>query len=87
MIDQMCKKANASSWTAEDTGNWNNHLNDDERHFVPHVLCLLATSDGIVNEILVVECFSDEVQAVEALVEARYFYSFESMSTRPRYSG
>jgi hypothetical protein len=54
-IWQMYKKAEASFWTAEeidltlDTTDWLN-LQDNERHFVSHVLAFFAASDGIVNE-------------------------------------
>jgi len=79
-IWQMYKKAEASFWTAEemdlskDLHDWNNRLNDNERHFVSHVLAFFAASDGIVNENLV-ERFSNEVQAAEA----RCFYGFQIM--------
>ena len=49
------KKAEASFWTAEeidlapDLFDWENKLNDNERHFVKHVLAFFAASDGIVN--------------------------------------
>ena len=49
-------------------------LNDNERHFISHVLAFFAASDGIVNENLV-ERFSNEVQAAEA----RCFYGFQIM--------
>ncbi|RKF72519.1 Ribonucleoside-diphosphate reductase small chain [Golovinomyces cichoracearum] len=76
----MYKKAQASFWTAEeidlskDNQDWNNRLNDDERHFISHVLAFFAASDGIVNENLV-ERFSSEVQ----IPEARCFYGFQIM--------
>ena len=76
----MYKKAEASFWTAEemdlskDLHDWNNRLNDKERHFISHVLAFFAASDGIVNENLV-ERFSNEVQAAEA----RCFYGFQIM--------
>ncbi|GAA99610.1 uncharacterized protein L969DRAFT_73740 [Mixia osmundae IAM 14324] len=79
-IWQMYKKAEASFWTAEemdlskDMHDWDNKLNDNERHFVSHVLAFFAASDGIVNENLV-ERFSGEVQAAEA----RCFYGFQIM--------
>jgi len=79
-IWQMYKKAEASFWTAEemdlskDLHDWNNRLNDKERHFISHVLAFFAASDGIVNENLV-ERFSNEVQAAEA----RCFYGFQIM--------
>ncbi|KAF7967575.1 hypothetical protein HWV62_33731 [Athelia sp. TMB] len=79
-IWQMYKKAEASFWTAEemdlskDIHDWTNKLNDNERHFISHVLAFFAASDGIVNENLV-ERFSNEVQ----VAEARCFYGFQIM--------
>ncbi|KAF8721470.1 hypothetical protein AX14_010335 [Amanita brunnescens Koide BX004] len=79
-IWQMYKKAEASFWTAEemdlskDLHDWTNRLNDNERHFISHVLAFFAASDGIVNENLV-ERFSNEVQ----IAEARCFYGFQIM--------
>ncbi|EUC57837.1 ribonucleoside-diphosphate reductase small chain [Rhizoctonia solani AG-3 Rhs1AP] len=79
-IWQMYKKSEASFWTAEemdlskDLHDWDNKLNDNERHFVSHVLAFFAGSDGIVNENLI-ERFSNEVQAAEA----RCFYGFQIM--------
>ncbi|KAG1870413.1 ribonucleotide reductase small subunit [Suillus tomentosus] len=77
---QYHQKAETSFWTAEemdlskDTHDWNNRLNDNERHFISHVLAFFAASDGIVNENLI-ERFSNEVQAAEA----RCFYGFQIM--------
>lgn len=71
------KKAEASFWTAEeidlsqDLTDWG-QLNDDERHFVKHVLAFFAASDGIVNENLA-ENFLSEVQ----YTEAKFFYGFQ----------
>lgn len=45
---------------------------EDEQHFLKHVLAFFAASDGIVNENLV-ERFSSEVQ----VTEARCFYGFQ----------
>ncbi|KAF8308474.1 ribonucleotide reductase small subunit [Clavulina sp. PMI_390] len=79
-IWQMYKKAEASFWTAEemdlskDLHDWEERLNDNERHFISHVLAFFAASDGIVNENLL-ERFSGEVQAAEA----RCFYGFQIM--------
>ena len=75
----MYKQAEASFWTAEeidlsqDMKDWEN-LNDNERHFISHVLAFFAASDGIVNENLAVN-FMQEVQ----LPEARCFYGFQIM--------
>lgn len=71
------KRAEASFWTAEeidlsqDLTDWG-QLNDDERHFVKHVLAFFAASDGIVNENLA-ENFLSEVQ----YTEAKFFYGFQ----------
>jgi ribonucleoside-diphosphate reductase beta chain len=76
----MYKKAEASFWTAEeidlnpDLQDWDNKLNDDEKHFIKHVLAFFAASDGIVNENLAVN-FMNEVQ----YPEARCFYGFQIM--------
>lgn len=75
---KMYKTAVASFWTAEevdltqDMNDWENKLNDDERHFIKHVLAFFAASDGIVNENLVLN-FMREVQ----IPEARCFYGFQ----------
>ncbi len=74
------KKSEASFWTAEeidlsqDNVDWENKLNDDERHFIKHVLAFFAASDGIVNENLA-ENFLSEVQ----YTEAKFFYGFQVM--------
>ena len=74
----MYKTAEASFWTAEEVDlnqdliDWESKLNNDERHFVKHVLAFFAASDGIVNENLVLN-FMREVQ----IPEARCFYGFQ----------
>lgn len=79
-IWEMYKKAEASFWTAEeidlspDLLDWENKLNEDEKHFIKHVLAFFAASDGIVNENLAVN-FMSEVQ----YPEARCFYGFQIM--------
>jgi ribonucleoside-diphosphate reductase beta chain len=76
---QYYKKSQASFWTAEeidlsqDQKDWEN-LNNNERHFIKHVLAFFAASDGIVNENLAVN-FMQEVQ----MPEARCFYGFQIM--------
>jgi ribonucleoside-diphosphate reductase beta chain len=73
------KKSQASFWTAEeidlsqDLVDWTK-LNDDEKHFVKHVLAFFAASDGIVNENLA-ENFVSEVH----YTEAKFFYGFQIM--------
>jgi len=77
-IWEMYKQAEASFWTAEeidlapDMTDWQDKLNDNERHFIKHVLAFFAASDGIVNENLVLN-FMREVQ----IPEARCFYGFQ----------
>ena len=79
-IWQFYKMAEANFWTAEeidlqqDLHDWQHKLNDDERHFVKHVLAFFAASDGIVNENLA-EHFVSEVQ----YTEAKFFYGFQIM--------
>jgi len=74
---EMYKKHEASFWTAEeidlsqDNRDWDT-LNDQERHFIKHVLAFFAASDGIVLENLA-GMFSMEVQ----IPEARAFYGFQ----------
>ena len=76
-IWKMYKQAEASFWTTEeidldtDLVDWKK-LNDNERHFIKHVLAFFAASDGIVNENLVLN-FMKEVQ----IPEARCFYGFQ----------
>uniref|UniRef100_A0A6C0BTG3 Uncharacterized protein n=1 Tax=viral metagenome TaxID=1070528 RepID=A0A6C0BTG3_9ZZZZ len=73
----MYKKAEANFWTAEeldlskDLSDWNK-LNDNERHYIKHILAFFAASDGIVNENLV-ERFCQEVK----ILEAKFFYGFQ----------
>ena len=49
-IWEFYKKSEASFWTAEeidlsnDISDWNNKLNDNERHFIKHVLAFFAAS-------------------------------------------
>ena len=74
------KNAEASFWTAEeidlaaDLVDWRTRLNDDERHFIKHILAFFAASDGIVNENLA-ENFVKDVQ----YPEAKFFYGFQIM--------
>ncbi|GAB4258207.1 MAG: ribonucleotide-diphosphate reductase subunit beta [Vicingaceae bacterium] len=79
-IWKFYKDQEASFWTAEeidlsqDIIDWDEKLNDDERHFIKHVLAFFAASDGIVNENLA-ENFLSEVQ----YTEAKFFYGFQVM--------
>ena len=78
-IWEMYKKAEASFWTAEeldlseDIKHWKS-LNEDEKHFISHVLAFFAASDGIVLENLAVR-FMKDIQ----IPEARAFYGFQIM--------
>ncbi|MBY0416005.1 MAG: ribonucleotide-diphosphate reductase subunit beta [Bdellovibrionales bacterium] len=75
---EMYKKHMAVFWTSEeidlvpDLIDWETKLNDDERHFISHVLAFFAASDGIVNENLALRFYKD-VQ----IPEARAFYGFQ----------
>lgn len=79
-IWQLYKQAEASFWTAEeidlseDVVHWESKLNDDERHFIKHVLSFFSASDGIVNENLATN-FVNEVQ----YTEAKFYYGFQIM--------
>ena len=79
-IWNMYKTHMAAFWTADeidlsqDLVDWNENLNDDERHFIKNILAFFAASDGIVNENLAIN-FINEVQ----YAEARCFYGFQLM--------
>jgi ribonucleoside-diphosphate reductase beta chain len=79
-IWKLYKQQEACFWTAEeidlaqDINDWDNKLNEDEQHFVKHVLAFFAASDGIVNENLALN-FVNEVQ----YTEAKMFYGFQIM--------
>jgi len=72
------KEAVACFWTAEeidfskDRSDWDNKLNDDERHFIENILAFFSSSDGIVLENLG-KRFLSEIQ----IPEARNFYAFQ----------
>ncbi len=74
----MYKKHLAAHWVTEevdlsqDIVDWSQKLNDNERHFVKHVLAFFAASDGIVNENLVVNFMQDVT-----IPEVRCFYGFQ----------
>jgi ribonucleotide reductase beta subunit family protein with ferritin-like domain len=73
------KQHMAVHWTAEeidlskDMRDWEK-LNDNERHFIKHILGFFAGSDGIVMENLATR-FSREVQ----WPEARFFYACQNL--------
>lgn len=59
---------------SEDIVDWKNKLTDSEKYFIKNILAFFASSDGIVNENLVVN-FYNEVQ----ISEARSFYAVQIM--------
>ena len=75
---KLYKKAVASFWTVEevdfskDKEDWDK-LNDNEKHFIKHVLAFFAGSDGIVQENLATR-FSKEVKSPVA----RLFYGIQN---------
>ena len=77
---KLYKQQEACFWTAEeidlsqDISDWENKLNNDEQHFVKHVLAFFAASDGIVNENIAMN-FVNSVQ----YTEAKFFYGFQIM--------
>lgn len=76
-IYNMFKKAQSCLWITEeiqltqDTNDWAK-LNENEKHFIKHVLAFFAASDGIVIENLLMR-FSSEIQSPEA----RAFYALQ----------
>lgn len=76
-IWEFYKKAQYSFWTAEEIDlsldvNDFKSLNKDEQHFIKYVLAFFASADGIVNENLV-QNFYTEVQ----YAEAKAFYAVQ----------
>lgn len=75
---KMYKHQVASFWTPEeisfskDLSDWEK-LNDDEKHFIKHVLAFFAGSDGIVQENLATRFQRDVTSQVVKL-----FYSFQN---------
>lgn len=76
-VFEMYKNHMAVFWTADeldfadDIKDWEK-LNDNEKHFIKHVLAFFSASDGIVNENLAIRFYND-VQ----IPEARCFYGFQ----------
>ncbi len=79
-IWDMYKTTEMSFWVAEeidlaqDQTDWTNKLNNDERHFIKHVLAFFAASDGIVNENL-----AENMLRMVQYPEAKFFYGFQIM--------
>jgi ribonucleoside-diphosphate reductase beta chain len=79
-IWQFYKDAVAGFWVteeidlAQDIIAWAEKLNDDERHFIKHVLAFFAASDGIVNENL-----AENMLRTVQYPEAKFFYGYQIM--------
>lgn len=79
-IWQFYKDAVAGFWVteeidlAQDIIAWVEKLNDDERHFIKHVLAFFAASDGIVNENL-----AENMLRTVQYPEAKFFYGYQIM--------
>ena len=77
-IWEFYRHAVANFWVPEeinfsdDVADWQEKLNDNEQHFIKHILAFFAASDGIVNENLA-EDFLGRVQ----YTEAKFFYGFQ----------
>tara|TARA_R110001632_G_scaffold5933_1_gene24064 strand:- start:726 stop:1700 length:975 start_codon:yes stop_codon:yes gene_type:complete len=75
----MYKRAVDCFWRAEeidlskDTAHWH-QLNEEERHFIKHILAFFAASDGLVIE----NCATRFLQDVQ-VSEVRAFYGFQIM--------
>jgi ribonucleotide reductase beta subunit family protein with ferritin-like domain len=75
-IFALAKKAMSAHWVAEeidftkDLNDWNNKLTDNERFFIKNVLAFFSSSDGMVNENLVMN-FYNEIK----VAEVRYLYA------------
>jgi ribonucleoside-diphosphate reductase beta chain len=75
---KLYKQAISVFWTPEeidfkkDLNDWENNLNEDERHFIKNILAFFAGSDGIVLENLA-ERFMKEIE----IPEVRCFYGFQ----------
>jgi len=78
-IWDLFKDHEALFWTAEeidlssDLADWRS-LNDNEKHFIKHVVAFFAASDGIVNENLAINFYTD-VQ----IPEARAYYTMQML--------
>lgn len=59
---------------AKDPHDWNTKLNDNERHFIKHILGFFAGSDGIVMENLAMR-FTREINCPEA----KFFYACQNL--------
>jgi ribonucleoside-diphosphate reductase beta chain len=75
---ELYKKAESSFWTvneidlSKDINDWEEKLNENERHFIKNIIGFFAGSDGIIMENLACR-FMNEVQ----IPEVRAFYSYQ----------
>jgi len=75
---ELYKRAESSFWTvneidlSKDINDWNEKLNNDEKHFIKNIIGFFAGSDGIIMENLACR-FMNEIQ----IPEARAFYSYQ----------
>lgn len=80
---EFYKKQEGNIWTAEevdmatDVIQWNTLLNEDERHYIKHVLAFFAASDGIVAQNVDMN-FVKEVEE-RGWIEALFNYQFQIM--------
>jgi ribonucleotide reductase beta subunit family protein with ferritin-like domain len=84
LIWQLYKKQQAAFWTAEevdltkDSYDFNNKLNDNERHFIKMVLAFFSSSDTIVN-LNLGERFLNDVKIREAITAYTWQMMIESI--------
>jgi ribonucleoside-diphosphate reductase beta chain len=80
----MYKQAVASFWTAEevdlasDMNDWNNKLNDNERHFIKHVLAFFAACFTGDTEITDINGRKIKFKDLPELIEKENIYTFSS---------
>ncbi|XP_020282774.1 ribonucleoside-diphosphate reductase subunit M2 B-like [Pseudomyrmex gracilis] len=78
-IWDMYKKVEATFWTVQevetekDKKDWEEKLDDNQKHFILNVLAFCAVSNGSINK-TVIERFSQDIK----LPEARSFYIFQN---------
>lgn len=76
----LYKKQEAVFWRVEeidfskDLDDWNNKLNDDERHFIKMILAFFACSDGVV-----IENIGNGIINQVQLPEAKALYAYQMM--------
>lgn len=86
VIYNLYKKAEKAYWTEEeiilsnDLNNWKNVLNDNERHFISHILAFFYQSDQVVT-INLKDRFSKDVETLpnDLKIYVQHFYEFQIM--------